>query len=172
MGKKDKKDKVNEEDILTENAENTDKSVENAAELAEFKDKFLRLYSEFDNYRKRTNQEKLDIINTASESVILSILPTLDNFERAIKANENANDIEQVKKGFELIYSGLMSALKQKGLEPMNSTGEKFDTDYHEAVTFIPAETEEEKGLIFDEIEKGYKLKDKVIRFAKVVTKN
>lgn len=141
-------------------------------EKAELNDKFLRLYSEFDNYKKRTLKEKLELIETASERVIIEILPILDDFERAIKANENVHDISAVKEGFELIYNKLSQTLKKAGVEPIQAIGENFDTDYHEAITHVPVQDEDEKGKVLDVIEKGYTLKNKVIRYAKVVVGN
>lgn len=143
------------------------------AEKAEIHDKYLRLYSEFDNYRRRTQKEKLDIIKNASENIILGILPVLDDMERALKyeksCEEPAEGSTQDKEGFSLIYQKLKNFLKQQGLEEIVAVGEPFNVDLHEAVTAMPAPSEEEKGKILDEIQKGYKLNDKVIRFSKVV---
>ncbi|MBO4739169.1 MAG: nucleotide exchange factor GrpE [Bacteroidales bacterium] len=139
------------------------------AEKAEFQDKFVRLYSEFDNYRKRVNKEKLDLLSTASEKVIVSLLPIIDDFERAINANEKAEDLTSVKEGFNLIYTKLIQLLKKYDVEEIVSQGEPFNTDFHEAVTHFPTDKEEDKGKVIDVTEKGYKMKDKVIRFAKVV---
>lgn len=139
---------------------------------AEMHDKYLRLYSEFDNYRKRTQKEKLETIKTASEDIIKTILPVLDDFERALKSFNNIDSLENAKLGIELIYSKMQNILKQKGLAPIESIGKEFNTDYHEAITNIAANQEEQKGFIIDEIEKGYTLNDKIIRFAKVVVAN
>ncbi|MFN3917077.1 MAG: nucleotide exchange factor GrpE [Flavobacteriales bacterium] len=138
-------------------------------QLEEQNDKFLRLYSEFDNFRKRTAREKLDIVKNAGEDVIKQMLPIIDDFERAIQNNENVEDTTTLKEGFNLIYSKLKTNLEAKGLTPMGAKGEPFDTDKHEALTNIPAPSDEEKGKVVDVIEKGYLLNDKVIRFAKVV---
>ena len=135
----------------------------------ELNNKYLHLYSEFDNYKKRTNREKLDLIDTASERVITSLLPVIDDFERAIKANENVEDMAVVKEGFILIYNKLLQLLKHFDVSEIEAKGENFDTDLHEAVTHFPAPTEEEKGKVIDVTEKGYKIKNKVIRYAKVV---
>jgi len=143
-----------------------------SAEKAELNDRFLRLYSEFENYKKRTNKEKLDLIATASEKVIIGLLPIVDDFERAILHNKNVEDITVVKEGFELICNKLMALLKRFEVEEIVAMGETFDTDLHEAVTHFPAQNEEERGKIMEVTEKGYKLKDKVIRFAKVVVAN
>ncbi len=132
-------------------------------------DRYLRLYSEFDNYRKRTNKEKLELIKSASEDLIISLLPVLDDFERALKAFEDHNADPELIAGVELIYNKFFNILKQKGLKPMDSMGKEFDTDYHEAITNIPAPSEDMKGKVVDVIQKGYLLNDKIIRFAKVV---
>ena len=142
------------------------------AEKEELNDRFLRLYSEFENYKKRTNKEKLDLIATASERVILGLLPIVDDYERAIKHNENITDAVILKDGFDLIYNKLIALLKRFEVDEIMAIGENFDTDLHEAITHLPAQNEEDKGKIMDVIEKGYKLKDKVIRFSKVVVAN
>ncbi|MCR4680677.1 MAG: nucleotide exchange factor GrpE [Bacteroidales bacterium] len=147
-----------------------EKQLENLKiEKAEINDRFLRLYSEFDNYKKRVNKEKLDLISTASEKVFVNLLPIIDDFERAIAANEKVEDINAVKEGFNLIYNKLLQLLKRFDVEEIAAKGEKFDTDYHEAVTHFPTDKEEEKGKVIDVTEKGYKIKDKVIRYSKVV---
>jgi len=138
--------------------------------LAEANDKYLRLYSEFDNFRKRNAKEKIDLMKTAGEEFFKAILPVIDDFERAMKASENATDITAVSEGIQLIYTKFKSTLKQKGLEEMESAGKQFDADIMEAITSIPAPSEGLKGKVIDEIEKGYSLNGKVIRFAKVVT--
>jgi len=155
-------DKVNEKKLQ-------EKNDELEASLADLNDKYLRLFSEFDNYRKRTNKEKLDLLKTASEGVIIDLLPVLDDFERGIKAMEDNDALQTSVEGMQLIYNKLMGILKKKGLTPMKSIGETFDTDFHEALTNIPAPADDMKGKVVDEIEKGYLLNDKVIRFAKVV---
>ncbi len=132
-------------------------------------DKYLRLYSEFDNYRKRTNKERLDILKSASAEVITDLLPVIDDFDRGLKAMDDHDVDEETKKGQELIYNKFFSLLTQKGLEPMNSIGKDFDTDYHEAITNIPAPSDDMVGKVVDVIEKGYLLNGKIIRFAKVV---
>ncbi len=138
-------------------------------EKAELNDRFLRLFSEFDNYKKRVGKEKLELISTASEKVITDILPIIDDFERAIAANEKVDDINSVKEGFGLIYNKLLQIFKRFDVEEIAAKGEVFDTDFHEAIAHIPAPTEEDKGKVVDVTQKGYKLKDKVIRYAKVV---
>jgi molecular chaperone GrpE len=137
-------------------------------ELADMKDKYLRLYSDFDNFRKRTAKEKLEMIQSASEKVITDILPVIDDMERAV-ANAQEGEISE---GVQLIFSKLNNTLTAKGLKQMESKGEVFNADIHEAITQFPAPTEEDKGKVFDVVEKGYFLNDKVIRFAKVVVAN
>lgn len=142
-----------------------------SAEKAEIHDKYIRLYSEFDNYRRRTQKEKLDIIKNASEKIIVGLLPVLDDMERALKFESAGQDgpSDSEKEGISLIYQKMMNFLKQQGLEEIHAVGEPFDVDLHEAVTTMPAPSEEEKGKVLDEIQKGYRLNDKVIRFSKVV---
>jgi molecular chaperone GrpE len=135
----------------------------------ELNDKYLRLYSEFDNFRKRTFKEKIDLSRTASEEVIKDLLPVLDDFDRAITAMNATNQIEAVKEGIQLIHSKMKAIFMGKGLQEIKSIGETFNTDFHEAITSIPAPSEELKNKVVDEIQKGYTLQDKVIRFAKVV---
>jgi molecular chaperone GrpE len=135
----------------------------------ELNDKYLRLYSDFDNFRKRTIKEKGDLISSASRDILKDLLPVLDDFERAMENNENAEDPASIKEGFTLIYNKFKNTLTQKGLKPMESKGEKFDLDLHEAITNVPAQDEEDKGKVIDVIEKGYFLNDKVLRYAKVV---
>ena len=179
-------------DNLSEKEENTDKGKKNIfsrkkdkekakvqeleaeleklkAEKAELNDRFLRLFSEFDNYKKRVSKEKLDLISTASEKVIVNLLPVIDDFERAIAANEKADNIDSIKEGFNLIYNKLLQMMKRFDVEEIQAKGEEFNTDFHEAVTHFPVQKEEDKGKVIDVTEKGYKLKDKVIRYAKVV---
>lgn len=139
------------------------------ATIADLKDKHLRLFSEFDNYRKRTTKERIELFKTASSEMIMELLTVLDDFDRAEKSFETATDIEAVKQGFELIHSKLQGLLTRKGLENMDSQGKEFDTDFHEAITEIPAPTKDLKSKVVDVIEKGYLLNGKVIRFAKVV---
>jgi molecular chaperone GrpE len=139
------------------------------AKIAELNDRYLRLYSEFDNYRKRTLKERSELIKTASEDVFKAILPVLDDLERAVRANEAVEDAAVIREGLGLITNKLKNIVQQKGLIAFDSKGLAFDPDIMEAITHIPSPTPEEKGNVVDEIEKGYKLGDKVIRFAKVV---
>ncbi len=135
----------------------------------EMNDKYLRLYSEFDNYRRRISKERIELIGTASEDVLKSIIPVLDDMERAIQLNKTSSEIESIKQGFELVYTKLKSALAAKGLKEMTMTDLTFNPDLHEAITNIPAPSPELKGKIVDTLEKGYYLQDKIIRYAKVV---
>ncbi|MCR5039520.1 MAG: nucleotide exchange factor GrpE [Bacteroidales bacterium] len=144
---------------------------ETKSKLAELNDKHLRLQAEFDNFRKRTAKEKLDLTVTASENVIKDILPVLDDFERALQnmeKNGNESDIQ----GVTLIYNKLKDSLKKKGLEEIEAMEAEFNTDEHEALTMVPAPSEDKKGKVLDVIQKGYKLNGKVIRFARVVVGN
>ncbi|MCD6366719.1 MAG: nucleotide exchange factor GrpE [Bacteroidales bacterium] len=138
-------------------------------EAGELKDKYLRLSAEFDNYRKRTLNEKIDLIKNASEKILLELLPVIDDFDRAIQANEKITDIDTVKEGEQLIYGKFKDLIKKQGVEEIEAIGQELNTDYHEALTKIPAPSEEMKGKIVDVVEKGYLLNDKVLRFAKVV---
>lgn len=144
---------------------------EEKAKYTELNDKFLRLFSEFDNFRKRTAKEKLDLTATASENVIKDILPVLDDFERALQ-NMEKNGNEADLQGVTLIFNKLKDTLKKKGLEEIEAMDAEFNTDEHEALTMIPAPSEDKKGKVLDVIQKGYKLNGKVIRFARVVVGN
>jgi len=138
-------------------------------EIAELKDKYLRLSAEFDNYRKRTMNEKMELIKNASEKILLELLPIIDDFDRAIQASKKITDINVLKEGELLIYNKLKELIKKQGVEEVEAIGQELNTDYHEALTKIPTPKEELKGKIVDVVEKGYKLNDKVLRFAKVV---
>ena len=138
-------------------------------ELAELKDKYLRLYADFENFRRRTAREKLDLIGNANEGVLQALIPVVDDFERAMQSIENTDDITALKEGVSLIYNKLFKTLEGKGLKPMVSKGEPFNADLHESVTQFPAPSDDLKGKVIDEVEKGYYLNDKVIRFAKVI---
>lgn len=174
-GELDQNSQQPETDIKTETTGSSDeKSGMDPIQLMEQKlnesnDKYLRLYSDFDNYRKRTLKEKAEIIKTASEEVFKSILPVLDDFERALKASESVSDVAPIKEGMSLIFHKLRNNTQQKGLLAFESIGETFNPDTMEAITHVPAMDEQSKGKVVDEVEKGYKLGDKVIRFAKVV---
>ena len=136
----------------------------------ELNDKYLRLYSEFDNFRKRTFKEKIDLSRTASENIIVDLLPVLDDFDRAIASMASTDNIEVIKEGEQLIHAKMKAIFASKGLQEIKSIGEIFDTDFHEAITSIPAPTEDLKNKVVDEVQKGYTLHDKVIRFSKVIT--
>lgn len=168
---KDKKD--NKKDKQKENKKESleDKVESLGVKLQEVNDKYLRLYSEFENYRKRTSKEKIDLISTASEEVIKDLLPVVDDYERALASIEKIED-ENVKaalEGITLIYKKLYSVLERRGLKPINAKGETFDENLHEAIAQIPATKEEDKDKVIDETTKGYYLNDKVIRYSKVV---
>ncbi len=137
-------------------------------ENLELKDKYLRLYSEFDNFRKRTAKEKIELIHTASEGVITDILSVVDDYERALT---NAKEGE-ISDGIALIFNKLQNTLQAKGLKEMAAKGEVFNPDIHDCITQFPAQNEADKGKVVDVLEKGYYLKDKVIRFAKVIVGN
>ena len=138
------------------------------AKFAELNDKRLRLFAEFENFKKRTAKERMDLYKTAGESVLTALLPVLDDFERSIKANQKQED-----EGVVLIYNKLKSILETKGLKAMEDPiGQELNTDYHEAITNIPAPSDDMKGKIIDVVEKGYFLNEKVIRYAKVVVAN
>jgi len=140
------------------------------SELQEAKDKYLRLYSEFENFRRRTAKERLTLISTANEELMTALLPIVDDFERGKKAMEETEDHKASKEGFDLIFNKFSNILKQKGLKPMESkSGSEFNTEVHEAISQMPVEKKKMKGKIIDVVEKGYYLDEKVIRFAKVV---
>ena len=146
-----------------------DKLEELNIQLQEQKDKFLRLFAEFDNYKKRTAKERLELIKTAGQDIIADLLPILDDFDRAEKAISDNNDVIAVREGYVLIREKLFKNLESKGLVPMNSMGNDFDPDLQEAITEIPVQDENQKGKVVDVIEKGYSLGQKIIRYAKVV---
>lgn len=146
-----------------------EKIAELEAELAEQKDKFLRVFAEFENFRKRTNKERIELIATAGQSTMKAILPVLDDFDRAKQSAEDENSTEPFSEGVILVYNKLNSVLQAKGLKAMETTGEEFNPEHHEAVTEIPAPSEDMKGKVIDTIERGYYLNDKIIRFPKVV---
>lgn len=153
-------------------AETGDVVAELTKKCDELNDKYLRLYSEFDNYRKRIIKEKSDLSKTANEEVISSLLPVLDDFERAIGTFNQTESIEPVKEGVLLIYNKLRNNLAQKGLQETEAMGLDFNTDFHEAIANLPAPAEEQKNKVLDVTQKGYTLNGKVIRFAKVVVGN
>lgn len=186
--KKVKEEEMNVEDILNNGAEDQpqNEQAEGAAPLTqeeelaqelekaqesieEQKDKYLRLSAEFDNYRKRTIKEKAELILNGGEKSLSSILPVVDDFERAIKTMETATDVNAVKEGVELIYNKFLAVLAQNGVKVIETKDQPLDTDYHEAIAVIPAPSKEQKGKILDCVQTGYTLNDKVLRHAKVV---
>lgn len=160
--KNGKKDKAKIEELEKKIAELEEKT-------AKDRDDYIRLMAEFDNYRRRTSQEKLELVSMASMETIKGLLPVLDDCERALKVLLESNDSDAAKEGTELIYSKLMSYLKTKGLAVIEAAGKDFDTDLHEAVAQFPVQDETQKGKVFDVVQTGYTLNGKVIRFAKVV---
>jgi molecular chaperone GrpE len=137
--------------------------------LAEMQDKYLRLSAEFDNYRKRTLREKMDLVKFASEDILLKILPVMDDFERALANMDNATDCDAIKSGIELIYGKFTEFLRQNGIKEIESMGKPFNVDLHDAVAKAPALEETGKGMIIEVVKKGYYLQEKVIRHAQVV---
>lgn len=168
-----------QENIQDENLEKDDVQQNEAEELsieesltnqlAEANDKYTRLVAEFDNYKKRTSKERVELIQTAGQRIISKLLPVLDDFDRALTAMAGAQDIEAVKQGVELVNNKFRKLLENEGLKEMETTGQPFDADFQEAITSIPAPSEDLKNKVVDTVEKGYFLNDKVIRFAKVV---
>jgi molecular chaperone GrpE len=139
------------------------------AELAESQNKYLRLYADFENYKRRTSKERIDLIRAAGVEVIMALLPVLDDFERAAKSMDTATDINALKEGVQLVHNKLRAILEQKGLKEMKAMDTLFDSELHDAITNIPAPSDELKGKVVDELQKGYYLNDKVIRHAQVV---
>jgi len=177
-----KKDKIKEEEINSEQEQvqvedNKDLEVEkevkepSSEELIQAeKDKFLRLFAEYENYKKRTSKERIDLFKTAGQELMTSLLPIIDDFERALTHIEDDNESEELRKGVMLIYNKFYNTLEQKGLSKIETkSGDDFDAEIHEAITQIPAPSEDLKGKVIDCVEKGYKLGDKVIRYPKVV---
>ncbi len=142
---------------------------EKEEQIQELEDKYLRLFAEFENFKKRMRKENQNLISTASEDVMKAILPVLDDFDRAKQLSDDKNSTENFTEGVELVYDKLFSILESKGLLSEKSTGEDFDSEKHEAIAEIPVTEEEQKGKVIDTVEKGYKLKDKIIRYPKVV---
>ena len=138
-------------------------------QIAEQKDKYIRLLAEFENYKRRTSKERLELIQTAGKDIIVSLLDVLDDCDRAEKQMKNSQDIDQIKEGIQLIFNKLRNTMQNKGLKAMESKQEDFDVEKHEAITEIPAPTKNQVGKVVDEVQKGYYLNDKIIRFAKVV---
>lgn len=158
---------TDKQDVSTDSTTESDKLIEENKTL---QDKFLRLRAEFDNYKRRTVRERLELLDTASKDTLSALLPVLDDFDRAQNLSEEQKNTPAFKEGIQLVYQKLHNVVKQKGLEVMETTGLDFDPDFHEALTEIPAPSEDLKGKVVDTIEKGYLLKGKIIRHAKVVT--
>lgn len=180
MSKKNKKEDIEKEEVQTSQTETVgveeqeveEQTVEEKLqeEVQHEKEKFLRLFAEFENYKKRTSRERIELFSTASEDVMKTLLPVLDDFERALSHIEEDKEAEELRKGVLLIYQKLITTLEQKGLKPIKiEKGDVFNADNHEAITQIPAPTDDLKGKIIDVVEKGYQLGDKIIRFPKVV---
>lgn len=161
----------NEENIqnIEEQTKQDAEIVKLKAELEESKDKYLRLFAEFDNFKKRTMKERLELIKTASQETMAAMLPVVDDFERAKKASELENATETFSEGVNLVFHKFMNTLESRGLKAMESNGEAFDAEKHEAITEIPAPSPELSGKVIDTVEKGFYLNDKIIRYAKVV---
>lgn len=179
MNEKENQEKI--ESALSKDVENPkDSSAENRNEIektpeekyAELNDKYIRLYADFENFRKRSTKERLELLKFASEETFRQLLPVLDDFERAFKSMADVSDISVIRQGQELIYNKLKNILMQNGLEEMKTAGEIFNPDLHEAITNVPAPTEDQKGKVIEEVEKGYYLNGKVIRHAKVIVGN
>ena len=173
MSKKEEQEKVEEVKQEEQVQQEEVKELTPEEKFAELNDKHLRLHAEFENFKRRTIKERIELYKTAGEDVLTTLLPILDDFERAIKAKTDAGEELKEEEGVLLIYNKMKSSLDQKGLKAMeDAIGQELNTDFHEAITNIPAPTECMKGKIIDVIEKGYFLNDKVIRYAKVVVAN
>ena len=156
-----------EEDLLTDEEAEEEKTLQEKYD--ELNNSYLRLHAEYDNYRKRTLKEKMDIIKAGGEKVLTEMIPLIDDFERALETVQNADDKKAIVEGMELIYSKFVSFINQNGVKEMEAIGEPFDADKFEAVTTIPVQDESQKDVVVDCIQKGYILNDKVIRFPKVI---
>lgn len=154
---------------LNEPVENENEVEELTSQLAEQKDKYIRLMAEFENYKRRTAKERMELIQTAGKDIIVSLLDVLDDSDRAETQMKNSNDLQQIKEGIKLVFNKLRATMQAKGLKAMDSRQQDFDVEKHEAITEIPAPTKDQIGKVLDEVQKGYYLNDKIIRFAKVV---
>lgn len=172
------KQESTESDESTENVvESSDNQIEDnnsdidwEAKYKETYDQYLRLFSEFDNFRKRNARERIELMKTAGSEILAGVLPVLDDFDRALKTMDASTaDVASLKTGVDMIFQKLLHVLQEKGLQPYNPIGEKFDPDLHEAISHIPAQDEAQKGLIIDVVEKGYKMHEKVLRYPKVI---
>jgi molecular chaperone GrpE len=172
----EEKDMKNNEEQPTSAQEQEENSVESASELdllkkelEEQKEKFIRLYADFDNFKRRNAKERVELIQTAGRDVIQSLLEVMDDCDRAEKQMHKSDDVAQIREGIQLVFSKLRNTMQSKGVKEMKTIGEEFNADFHEAITEIPVADENMKGKVVDEVEKGYTLNDKIIRFAKVV---
>ncbi|MCC5918776.1 MAG: nucleotide exchange factor GrpE [Cryomorphaceae bacterium] len=174
---KDQTTASNSEKMQEEIIEEVEKTEESAGsitdqteEISKLNDKYLRLVAEFDNYKRRTSKERIELFTSANKELMTALLPVLDDFERAFKNTKSEDSTEEVIKGFKLIYNKMAETMRQKGLKPMEDcTGKPFDIDSMEAITKVPAPNEDDKGKVIDQIERGYTLGDKVVRYARVV---
>jgi molecular chaperone GrpE len=160
------------EEVVTEPTEELDELSKAYVELADMKDKYMRLYADFENFRRRTAKERVELIQTAGEGVLKEILPLVDDFERANKSFETVTEIEPIKEGISLIFNKLEKFLTQQKVQKIEAQGAAFDADFHECITQFPAPTEDLKNKVIDVVENGYTLGEKVIRYAKVVVGN
>lgn len=169
MKKKDiKEQEVKEQEVKEPVVAETEES-QLEAKLSESNDRYIRLAAEFDNFRRRSAKERMDLISTAGEDIIKGLLPTLDDCERAMEALKNSENSTEAKEGTELIYNKLLAYLKSSGLEKIDAMGKDLDTDFHEAIAKFPVEEKQKKNKIIDVVQQGYTLRGKVVRFAKVV---
>ena len=159
-----------EQSAQSENLSEDSRELDNLQkELQEQKEKYIRLYADFDNFKRRNAKERVELIQTAGREVIQSMLEVMDDCDRAEKQMQKSDDLKQIREGIQLVFTKFRNALQSKGLKVMNSIGEEFNPDVHEAITEIPVPDENMKGKVVDEVEKGYMLNDKIIRFSKVV---
>lgn len=158
-----------EETTVDTTQEEVKTEVSSEEKYSELNDRFLRLYAEFENFRRRSNKERLDLIATANAGLLKDLLPIMDDFERAIANNATAEDIDGVKEGFNLIFNKFKNTIESKGVKQMEAKGQVFDSEFHEAIANVPVTDEKQKGKVIDDVEKGYLLGEKVIRYAKVV---
>ncbi|MEN9371795.1 MAG: hypothetical protein RLZZ64_870 [Bacteroidota bacterium] len=172
----EEKDMMNNEEQQTSAQEQEVNSVDSASELdllkkevEEQKEKFIRLYADFDNFKRRNAKERVELIQTAGREVIQSLLEVMDDCDRAEKQMHKSDDVAQIREGIQLVFAKLRNTMQSKGVKEMKTIGEEFNADFHEAITEIPVTEEKMKGKVVDEVEKGYTLNDKIIRFAKVV---
>ncbi|MEN9885075.1 MAG: hypothetical protein RLZZ420_2292 [Bacteroidota bacterium] len=159
-----------EQSAQAENLTEESRELENLQkELQEQKEKYIRLYADFDNFKRRSAKERVELIQTAGREVIQSMLEVMDDCDRAEKQMQKSDDLKQIREGIQLVFTKFRNTLQSKGLKEMKSIGEEFNPDVHEAITEIPVPDESMKGKVVDEVEKGYMLNDKIIRFSKVV---